>query len=479
MKLSLPVKILASLAIAARNVNGDDMASCMDPTVTPLPPFISFFGQELMPFYCSFPTQELRDSFELSVGEALSKGPAFLETCLPALFQYVLVVLQEGAAVTCDGDQVEVRPHVDFSNGINDIFQPWPMPLCVEPSCSVPDLQSFLLNFPFGATNETLSEDGYNAVDIYLPSTECLDAGNSYALCHCLALPLPPYVSLLDLGVNYCSLPTQELKDFFEFILGKAVSKGLTFVGTCLPDVLEGLQTQLGGGVITCSSDKTDFSPQTLVSSLEGDLYYLDWGQFFCLNSMCNLADLSTFLDDVIYKANAVLLGRSLEEEGYSIIETLTPTRQCYDGIVESLYDTEAYCAADGGSTCMNKALVEISLGTGVPFEVAVCDDDDCLAQITPGLIESLADAQGNNPFCLPEEETPQEITSVLVDYIETPFVSADYCSDASVVERFNAGECNSEEPEEPPVMSKSQKASKAKTGKSSKDSRRNRALRG
>ena len=70
----------------------------------------------------------------------------------------------------------------------------------------------------------------------------------------------------------------------------------------------------------------------------------------------------------------------------------------------------------------------------------------------------------------------------MLVEYIETTFVSADYCSEASVEERFNADGCNSEEPEElkePPVMSKSQKTSKAKTGKSSKYSRRNRALRG
>lgn len=186
---------------------------------------------------------------------------------------------------------------------------------------------------------------------------------------------------------------------------------------------------------------------------------------------MCNLADLSTFLDDVIYKANAVLVDGSLEEEGLSIVETLTPTTQCFDGILKSLNDTEAFCAEDGGSTCMNKALVEISLGTDAPFEVAVCDDDDCLAQIPPTVMESFVDGSRSlNPFCLPEEEIPQEITPVLVEYIETPFVSADYCSEASVEERYNADRCN---------RTKSQKTSKAKTGKSSKDSRRNRALKG
>ena len=152
--------------------------------------------------------------------------------------------------------------------------------------------------------------------------------------------PLPTYVAMLatfdpNVGPLYCSLPSQSIKDLFEFAVGKAFAVDpppYAFVGTCFPQVIAGLQAflQQGAGAPTCQPGQHLITP-TFSATNGTDLYFGKWDPKFCFDfTTCNYANLDEYMASIFFKADDTFYpgGQNYIENGYNIAGRSLATSQ-------------------------------------------------------------------------------------------------------------------------------------------------------
>jgi len=252
------------------------------------------------------------------------------------------------------------------------------------------------------------------------------------------------------LGDTYCGLYADSPENANLLATVVATSFGFdptgAFLGTCLNDLLEGfLLSQMFVRRQVCKDGKTEialFSAIETSSQANSTKYNvvdgiakndIGWNAAMCKSDTCDATVLqqvinASFLD--FYD----LIDPKWRAEGWKATSTITPTAECvYDKIgAAPLNNPELYCTADA-PTCSNIKLAEITLADDAPFEVAICDDNECLASVGAVGIptETLID-----PFCLDylgEDLSQTEIS-------EKAFDKAEYCTVAAASAR--AGKC-------------------------------------
>jgi hypothetical protein len=124
----------------------------------------------------------------------------------------------------------------------------------------------------------------------------------------------------------------------------------------------------------------------------------------------------------------------------------------------------ETYCSGESAPACSNKKLIEVQLGTDAPFELAICDDNDCLASLKntrplANFIDGYFPSNANT-FCVPEGSSyRQEFISIETTILEKDFNLSDYCSAAAASGRTGLCETPTEAPTVKAVASETESA--------------------
>jgi len=243
------------------------------------------------------------------------------------------------------------------------------------------------------------------------------------------------------------------------------------FLATCLQDLLEAFQISMAKqNRRECKDGKTEialFSTVETSSIPANSTEYnvvdgivkndFGWNTAMCKSPACDATVLqqvltATFLD--FYDT----IDPKWKQFGWKATSTVTPTAECvYDKIgAAPLNNPELYCTADA-PTCSNMKLVELTLADDAPFEVAICDDNDCLASVgavdIPGYFatgtmdQSYAprevEISSNDPFCMKDLESKfarrnqKYISAKISDKV---FDKTKYCTVAAASAR--AGKC-------------------------------------
>jgi len=264
------------------------------------------------------------------------------------------------------------------------------------------------------------------------------------------------------------------------------------FLVTCLQDLLEAFQiSMLKQNRRECKDGKTEIALFSTVETssipansteynvvdgvVENDF---GWNTAMCKSPSCDATVLqqvltATFLD--FYDT----IDPKWKQFGWKATSTVTPTAECvYDKIgAAPLNNPELYCTADA-PTCSNMKLVELTLADDAPFEVAICDDNDCLASVgavdIPGYFatgtmdQSYAprevEISSNDPFCMKDLESKfarrnQKYISAKIS--DKAFDKTKYCTVAAASAR--AGKCKATKA--PKSTTKAPKAPKSKKG--------------
>ena len=283
---------------------------------------------------------------------------------------------------------------------------------------------------------------------------------------------LPEFLSMIkqtwcDLKVND---PSGGEAALLTSMVGAAVvaDPSYAFFGTCFQDVFDGLKAQQienyyesegieqnGTRISRYECDDTKTKVATLSVITETDSPYeplrerVDpWHLYICKSAACDTDTLNQVLTLICLEYYAV--GGNPYNEGVIVSETVTPIVECWiKQIGYQMNNPDVYCSGESAPVCSNKKLIEVKLGTDAPFEIAICDDNDCLASLGDAppykhlevWIGEAVIVKGNpNPYCLPKEEYSQELLSVDITLSEKEFNLADYCSPAAVSGR--TGRC-------------------------------------
>jgi hypothetical protein len=198
-----------------------------------------------------------------------------------------------------------------------------------------------------------------------------------------------------------------------------------------------------------CDDTKTRVLTLSTVTT-DSSRYVQPWALWICKADACDTDILNEVLEAIAVDYFA--LGYNPFDADTIISNTSTPTTECfYDQIGDLMMNPEAYCSGESAPVCSNKKLIEVQLDTDAPFELAICDDNDCLASLKDKLsLTNWIDAfsrfppEGFNPFCLPIESFSQEFTSIEVTILEKEFNLSDYCSAAAASGR--TGRCETPE---------------------------------
>lgn len=263
---------------------------------------------------------------------------------------------------------------------------------------------------------------------------------------------VPATVAAVGLGGTYCYLVgiNQGFANLFEIVVSKSVEIDPTyaFLSECLEDVLAGsLSTQTGAcREINCEDGKTEFAIFSEVKNVT-TATTLGWDTPLCLKASCDTDVLQQVLTET-YLDFFDFVSVDWRNRNFTATATYTPTAEClYDQIVDPVENPELYCSGDNAPVCSNIKLVEITIGEDAPFEVAICDDNDCIASV------GTADIAGHyatgymsaNPFCIEDEgrnfQNKFQTEPVTSKYSDKAFESKSYCSAKAASRR--TGRCN------------------------------------
>ena len=263
----------------------------------------------------------------------------------------------------------------------------------------------------------------------------------------------------------YCSLPSPQEKEFFEYSLKAAMpyqtqTTEPTFLGTCFQDVLTSMQKNRDRGpnppigtTIACESPSLLYWPYHVISKNETDLLsipgnlvfdegHFQWGLYFCLSPACTdlTTDVSEYLGELYMKYNTLFNEVPSETAAfqeainstYSVTKSYLPHRACFD----PFKNTELYCSGESNSSCTNKTLIDIKTDDGEPFELAICDD--CTSQFTIPYLRAEAKMWLTCDYDCYEGTTK----NATVAYSDNKFNSTAYCSAATKQTRIDGGDC-------------------------------------
>lgn len=241
------------------------------------------------------------------------------------------------------------------------------------------------------------------------------------------------------------------------------------FFGTCFQDVVDGMkftQEQRIQGIkdytqLQCDDTKTKVATLSVLTETDSPYEPLrerfePWNLYICKSATCDTDTLNQFLALICLDFYAV--GGIPFNEGVIVSETVTPIAECWmKQIGYPMNNPDVYCS--GERVCSNTKLIEVKLGTDAPFEIAICDDNDCLASlgdVPPKYLEGwLNEVERSktkqNRYCLPKEKYRQELLSVDITFSEKEFNLTDYCSAAAASGRI--GRCVASETTNTPTQ--------------------------
>jgi len=280
---------------------------------------------------------------------------------------------------------------------------------------------------------------------------------------------VPAIVQSLSLGGTYCYLQSVDPRraDLFATVLAKAFEIDPTygFILHCLEDLLGSFE--IGTPRAVCNDGKTELAMFSKVVStiipLNSDAWGVNngtvetdvaWGVPMCKSALCNTEVFNQVLTET-WSDFFDLVDADWRNFGFKAIATYAPTAECvYDQIDIPVNNPELYCSGDNAPVCNNIRLAEITLGDDAPFEVAICDDNNCLASLgASDVVGYYANgARGRDPFCIVIEG---ENDNFMARFQETSakisdkaFNLSNYCSAAAASKR--TGRC--EPPTDAPV---------------------------
>jgi len=303
------------------------------------------------------------------------------------------------------------------------------------------------------------------------------------------------------LGGQYCNIYGVDPKQ--GALLATVVFTSFTFdssgafLQTCLPDLLGA--TLLGNenqNRQVCEDGKTEIA---LYSTVESSSIPVDskpynvvdgvaktdigWLIPMCKSAQCDAGVLKqvlseTFLDFFDF------VDSGWRTQGWDATSTVIPTGECvYDQIGAAVRNPELYCS-DDAPACSNMKLAEITIADDAPFEVAICDDNDCLTSVgavdivgyhaTGPMLESFVmksdndQISQNDPFCI-SNDFPNFVSRnqkyVSAKILDKAFDKTNYCTAAAARERMGrCGPCSDSNPKstKAPKAPKATKAPKA-----------------
>jgi hypothetical protein len=218
--------------------------------------------------------------------------------------------------------------------------------------------------------------------------------------------PLPTYVAMLatfdpNVGPLYCNLPSQSIKDLFEFAVGKAFAVDpppYAFVGTCFPQVIAGFQAFLAGGNPTCQPGQHYITP-TYSASNGTDFWLGRWEAPFCFDfTTCNYANLDAYMASIAFRGDDTFNPgeKSFIENGYNITSHSLATYQCWESLIfksQTPISADKHCSAASAHhedahhehpalkyhgtnyTCGDISMVDVTIASKKPFSVPICND--------------------------------------------------------------------------------------------------------
>ena len=300
---------------------------------------------------------------------------------------------------------------------------------------------------------------------------------------------LPPNVQMLanvnsTVGPLYCSLPSQSIKDLFEFAVGKAFAVDpppYAFVGTCFPQVIAGFQAFLAGGNPTCQPGQHYITP-TYSASNGTDFWLGRWEAPFCFDfTTCNYANLDAYMASIAFRGDDTFNPgeKSFIENGYNITSHSLATYQCWESLIfksQTPISADKHCSASAhhedahhehpalkyhgtNYTCGDISMVDVTIASKKPISVPICNDGcrgvgdgaDLPEEKIINLLELYADGVGRNPYCVSKD------TVVTVERSgDETFEFASECISKKAKKR--AGQCKAAKA---PKVSKATKATK------------------
>jgi len=254
---------------------------------------------------------------------------------------------------------------------------------------------------------------------------------------YCFLRDIDPTVG--GLGDTYCGIYAESPENANVFVTVVATSFDFdpygVFLGTCLEDLVQALlltQSRPDINRQVCEDDnKTAVAFFSTIESSSYPTNSLGWDVPMCKSDECDATVLQQVLTETF--SDIFALSTTWNSEGWTATSTVTPTAECvYDKIGAAMNNPELYCTEDA-PTCSNMKLVEITLADDAPFEVAICDDNECLASVGAVGIptETLID-----PFCL--DYLDEDLSQTEIS--EKAFDKAEYCTVAAASAR--AGKC-------------------------------------
>jgi len=175
-----------------------------------------------------------------------------------------------------------------------------------------------------------------------------------------------------------------------------------------------------------------------------------------CKSDECDATVLQQVLTATFSEVFA--LSTTWNPEDWTATSTVTPTAECvYDKIGAAMNNPELYCTEDA-PTCSNIKLAEITLADdAAPFEIAICDDNECLASVgavdIPGhfasgpvhqsYVQQEAYTTSIDPFCsnyLADAFTVRNQKYISAKISDKVFDKTKYCTVAAASAR--AGKC-------------------------------------
>jgi len=237
---------------------------------------------------------------------------------------------------------------------------------------------------------------------------------------------------------------------FLTLVVGAAVDAdpSYAFSIACLQDVIDGVQFQQleasqginNDGIpharYQCDDTKTKVTTISIITEDGRRERVRQWQLYICKSATCDTDTLNQVLNSISLDYYA-LEGNPFDE-GTIVSDTVTPSTECFhEQIGETINDPDVYCSGESAPVCINKKLIEIKLGTDAPFEIAVCDDNDCLASLGDAPPYRLLERwiywlMGGNQYCMPVEMGRQTSVSVDITVSEKEFNLSDYCSAAA-----------------------------------------------
>jgi len=258
---------------------------------------------------------------------------------------------------------------------------------------------------------------------------------------------------------------TKESQLFLGFIQAAvATNHTVPFFTSCFEPVMVALETQqainsngkvMEANTLKCVKPEAQVYVRTELSNTTdstptkpGYEISLRWELYICKPATCAtnvLNDVLSAIYDDLFSFSGV---SKWTTDNYKVLRTITPTTECYfEQMNDPMNNPELYCG-ESAPVCTNTSLIEVKLDDGAPFEVAFCNDDNCLASMGTHISwRSFVDGAFSsrypgNPFCLPLERVPQELTKSTLTKSEKEFKKSDYCSVAAKSGRI--GRCTS-----------------------------------